>query len=198
VLLVSRQKSHWDFANESSAHYVNRETAVGIFYVIELFLGGSTGAYTQSSFAVIQSVLPPEEGADGLALMLIGKFSSHCLGVFIHGLHLFELLTASITAQLGGMTLGLSISGAVFVNTAVNNLESALGLPRVQISQLVAGASNHVLETLSPDLRNLTLDTIVASWQKTFIIIYVGAAASLVVAIFFRNGKANVVAAGHA
>jgi hypothetical protein len=96
------------------------------------------------------------------------------------------------------MTLGLSISGAVFVNTAVNNLESALGLPRVQISQLVAGASNHVLETLSPDLRNLTLDTIVASWQKTFIIIYVGAAASLVVAIFFRNGKANVVAAGHA
>ncbi|AEO71679.1 uncharacterized protein THITE_2124388 [Thermothielavioides terrestris NRRL 8126] len=152
------------------AHYVERETAVGVFYVIELFLGGSTGAYTQSSFAVIQSVLPPEEAPNGIALMLI--------------------------SQLGGMTLGLSISGAVFVNTAVNNLESALSLPRDQISQLVAGASNHVLETLSPAMRTLTLDIIVASWQKAFIIIYVGAAASLVVAIFFRNGKANVVAAG--
>ncbi|KAL2018286.1 hypothetical protein VTK56DRAFT_990 [Thermocarpiscus australiensis] len=151
------------------AHYVDRETPVGIFYVIELFLGGSTGAYTQSSFAVIQSVLP-SEAPNGLALMLI--------------------------SQLGGMTLGLSISGAVFVNTAVNNLESALGLPRLQISQLVAGASNHVLETLSPALRNLTLDIIVASWQKAFIIVYVGAAASLVVSILFRNGKANVVAAG--
>lgn len=96
------------------------------------------------------------------------------------------------------MTLGLSISGAVFVNTAVNNLESALSLPRLQISQLVAGASNHVLETLSPAMRTLTLDIIVASWQKAFIIVYVGAAASLVAAIFFRNGKANVVAAGGA
>ncbi|KAL2194379.1 major facilitator superfamily domain-containing protein [Corynascus similis CBS 632.67] len=152
------------------AHYVERETAVGIFYVIELFLGGSTGAYTQSSFAVIQSVLPVEEAGNGLALMLI--------------------------AQLGGMTLGLSISGAVFVNTAVDNLQATLGLPRDQISQLVAGASNHVLETLSQEKITQTLDIIVSSWQKTFIIIYVGAAVSLVVAIFFKNGKANVVAAG--
>lgn len=56
-----------------AAHYVERETAVGIFYVIELFLGGSTGAYTQSSFAVIQSVLTPEEAPSGIALMLICK-----------------------------------------------------------------------------------------------------------------------------
>ncbi|SPQ27335.1 3d15febc-b28e-4b88-8b5d-fbbabb85fd3f [Thermothielavioides terrestris] len=168
VLITAMPLSGWYLS--TYAHYVERETAVGVFYVIELFLGGSTGAYTQSSFAVIQSVLPPEEAPNGIALMLI--------------------------SQLGGMTLGLSISGAVFVNTAVNNLESALSLPRDQISQLVAGASNHVLETLSPAMRTLTLDIIVASWQKAFIIIYVGAAASLVVAIFFRNGKANVVAAG--
>lgn len=94
------------------------------------------------------------------------------------------------------MTLGLSISGAVFVNTAVDNLQATLGLPRDQISQLVAGASNHVLETLSQEKITQTLDIIVSSWQKTFIIIYVGAAVSLVVAIFFKNGKANVVAAG--
>lgn len=94
------------------------------------------------------------------------------------------------------MTLALSISGAVFVNTAVNNLESALELPRLQITQLVAGASNNLLERLSPAMRDLTLDIIVASWQKAFIIVYVGAAASFVVSLFFRNGKANVVAAG--
>ncbi|KAK4116095.1 MFS general substrate transporter [Canariomyces notabilis] len=152
------------------AHYVERGTSVGIFYVIELFLGLSTGAYTQSSFAVIQSVVPAEEAPNGIALMLI--------------------------SQLGGMTLGLSISGAVFVNTAVNNLESALGLPRLQISQLVAGASNHLLNTLSPAMRTLTLDIIVDSWRKAFVVVYVGAAASLLAAIFFRNGKANVVAAG--
>ncbi|KAL2174071.1 major facilitator superfamily domain-containing protein [Thermothelomyces heterothallicus CBS 202.75] len=152
------------------AHYVDRETAVGIFYVIELFLGGSTGAYTQSSFAVIQSAVPPAEAGNGLALMLI--------------------------SQLGGMTLGLSISGAVFVNTAVRNLEAAIDLPRHELTQLVAGASNNLLETLSPAMRILILDIIVESWRKAFIIVYTGAAASLVAAVFFRNGKANVVAAG--
>ncbi|KAL2163199.1 hypothetical protein VTH06DRAFT_5255 [Thermothelomyces fergusii] len=152
------------------AHYVDRETAVGIFYVIELFLGGGTGAYTQSSFAVIQASVPPAEAGNGLALMLI--------------------------SQLGGMTLGLSISGAVFVNTAVQNLAAAIDLPIEEIEKLVAGASNNLLETLSPAMRILTLDIIVDSWRKAFILIYVGAAASLVASILFRNGKANVVAAG--
>lgn len=94
------------------------------------------------------------------------------------------------------MTLGLSISGAIFVNTAVNNLERATGLPSQEVAQLVAGASNNVLGTLSPAMRTLALDIIVTSWQKAFIIVYVGAAASLIAAIFFRNGKANIVAAG--
>lgn len=94
------------------------------------------------------------------------------------------------------MTLGLSISGAVFVNTAVRNLAAAVDLPRDEITQLVAGASNNLLDTLSPAVRILTLDIIVESWRKAFIIIYAGAAASLAAAIFFRNGKANVVAAG--
>lgn len=106
------------------------------------------------------------------------------------------LLTALSTAQLGGMTLGLSISGAVFVNTAVNSLELATGLPPREVAQLVAGASNNVLGTLPPAMRTLALDIIVTSWRKAFIVVYVGAAASLVAALFFRNGKANVVAAG--
>lgn len=56
------------------AHYVDLRTAAGIFYVIELFLGAGAGAYTQSSFAVIQACVPENEAASGLALMLIGKF----------------------------------------------------------------------------------------------------------------------------
>lgn len=41
--------------------------------MIELFLGGGAGAYTQSSFAVIQACVPETDAASGLALMLIGK-----------------------------------------------------------------------------------------------------------------------------
>lgn len=143
------------------AHYVDLQTPVGIFYVISAFLGAGAGAYTQSSFAVVQSDVPASEGPNGLALMLI--------------------------AQLSGMALGLSISGAVYVNTAESALYKALpSIPRDQIDLLVAGASNGLLGTLPEHMRNLALEAIVASWQKTFIVVYVGAAASLAVAIFLK------------
>jgi len=85
------------------------------------------------------------------------------------------------------MTLGLSISGAVFVNTAVGGLSHALpSVSQEDITQLIAGASNHIIGTLSPAMRNIALDIIVASWQKTFICVYVGAAVSLTVAVFMK------------
>ncbi|EQK98003.1 MFS drug efflux transporter [Ophiocordyceps sinensis CO18] len=152
------------------AHYVDLDTSPGIFYVVEFFLGAGAGAYTQSSFAVIQSVLPPSEGANGLALMLV--------------------------AQLGGMTLGLSISGAVFINKTKKGLYEVLPhMASDQIDRLAAGASGGVLQSLSSELRRRTLEVIVSSWQSAFICVYVGAAASLAVSLFLRNGRANIPAA---
>jgi hypothetical protein len=59
------------------AHYINLDTNPGVFYATELFLGAGVGVYTQASFAVIQSVLPAKESANGLALMLVCKFLTH-------------------------------------------------------------------------------------------------------------------------
>lgn len=149
------------------AHYVDLRTAAGIFYVIELFLGGGAGAYTQSSFAVIQACVPETDAASGLALMLI--------------------------AQLGGMTLGLSVSGAVFINTAEQGLAKALpNVPEDQLAQVVAGASNDVIASLSDELRTAAFEVIVSSWQKVFICVYVAAAVSLISAILMKNGRANI------
>ncbi|KAI1374178.1 MFS general substrate transporter [Hypoxylon crocopeplum] len=148
------------------AHYVGLRTAVGSIYAIEVFLGGGTGFYTQSSFAVIQSVMPPSESGNGLALMMI--------------------------AQLSGMTFGLAISGAIFVNLAQNGLYQVLpDVPREQVNQLVAGTSGGLLQTFSPEVQDAALDVIVSAWSKIFIVVYVGAAVSLLCAIFFKNGRAN-------
>ncbi|RAL02340.1 uncharacterized protein BO80DRAFT_443649 [Aspergillus ibericus CBS 121593] len=65
-------------------------TSAKTIYGLEILLGLGAGAYTQDSFAVIQAVIPPPEASNGLTLMLL--------------------------AQLSGMTLGLSLSGAIFVN----------------------------------------------------------------------------------
>jgi hypothetical protein len=85
------------------------------------------------------------------------------------------------------MTLGLSISGAVFVNTAKKNLFHVLsGHSTEAIEQLLAGASSGLLKTLSPELRRQTLEVIVSSWQDVFICVYVAAALSFLVAICLR------------
>ncbi|KAI1407925.1 major facilitator superfamily domain-containing protein [Hypoxylon sp. FL1857] len=148
------------------AHFVNRLTAPGIFYVLELFLAIGVGAFSQNSFAVIQSVVEPKDGAHGLSLMLV--------------------------AQLTGLAFGLSVTGAVFINTATNSIRAALPqIPANEVSQIVAGASGNVINSLSPEQRDLALDLIVMSWQKTFICISVAGAAGLVASIFFKNTKAN-------
>jgi hypothetical protein len=96
-------------------------------------------------------------------------------------------LTTILIAQLSGMTLGLSISGAVYINTAEEGLSRAIPtVPKEQIDLLVAGASNGFVATLEPTLQRAAYEAIVASWQKTFIIVYVAAAASLVSAIFLK------------
>lgn len=85
------------------------------------------------------------------------------------------------------MTLGLSISGAVFINTAEKGLAKALpNIPREKLAQVVAGASNDMIASLSPELRTAAFEVIVSSWQKVFICVYVAAAVSLIASILLR------------
>lgn len=66
------------------------------------------------------------------------------------------------------MTLGLSISGAVFVNTAQNALFKLLpDVPRDQVSQLVSGTSGYLVNTLDNATRTKTIETIVGAWNNT-------------------------------
>lgn len=96
-------------------------------------------------------------------------------------------MALTFTAQLSGMTFGLSISGAVFVNMAQNGLYEVLPrVPKDQVDRPVAGTTSGLLTTLSPEVQTAALEVIVSSWQKVFIVVYVGAAISLACAIFFK------------
>ncbi|OOF92459.1 hypothetical protein ASPCADRAFT_399305 [Aspergillus carbonarius ITEM 5010] len=149
---------------------VKAHTSAGVIYGLEVVLGLGAGAYTQASFAVIQAVVPPAEASNGLTLMLL--------------------------AQLSGMTLGLSISGATFVNEAQTQLYALLpNIPRADVGQIVSGTSSQVLASLSDTVREQALNIIVSAWHNTFICVYIGAAVSLVCAVFMAHKRANVTAA---
>ncbi|KAJ5504545.1 Major facilitator superfamily domain general substrate transporter [Penicillium fimorum] len=149
---------------------VNIDTSSGVIYGLQIVLGLGAGSYTQAAFAVIQAVVEPGETSNGLTLMLL--------------------------AQLSGLTLGLSISGAVFVNIASNGLFALLpDYPQSQVRQIVSGTSSKLLASLSEELRQQVLVVIVSAWQNIFICVYAAAAASLICSIFMSHKRCNVSAA---
>ncbi|KAM5490289.1 hypothetical protein MaudMau93_002487 [Microsporum audouinii] len=146
---------------------VNINTSPGVIYGLEAILGIGAGVYTQASFAVIQAVVDPADASNGLTLMLI--------------------------AQLGGMTLGLSISGALFVNISKGGLVDLLpNLPPEDIQQILSGTSSDSLKMLSPELRTEALTLIISAWQKIFICVYASAAVSLVCSLLLSHNRASV------
>lgn len=65
------------------------------------------------------------------------------------------------------MTLGLSISGAIFVNVASNKLLGLLpDYPQSQVRQIVSGTSGKLLSSLSETKREQALAVIVSAWQN--------------------------------
>ncbi|KAF3385247.1 Efflux pump roqT [Penicillium rolfsii] len=149
---------------------VHVDTSAGVIYGLEVVLGLGAGAYTQAAFAVIQAVVAPADAPNGLTLMLL--------------------------AQLSGMTLGLSVSGAIFVNIASNNLFALLPeYPKSQVRQVVSGTSGQLLQSLSEKVREQALAIIVSAWQNIFICVYAAAAISLVCSVFMAHKRCNVSAA---
>jgi hypothetical protein len=66
------------------------------------------------------------------------------------------------------MALGVSISGAIFVNVASKNLYALLpDYPQSEVSQIVSGTSSQLLSSLPEKLRDQALVIIVSAWHNT-------------------------------
>lgn len=68
------------------------------------------------------------------------------------------------------MTMGLSITGAIFINTAQNGLYKLLpNIPKSQVSQVISGTSSTLLATLPDDTKERALGIIVQAWRYVFV-----------------------------
>ena len=106
-----------------------------------MLLGIGVGAYLQAGYAVIQGLLEPVHRAYAISFMLVG--------------------------QLLGISLGLSISGATFVNIALSGLQTIFpDAPRVELEAVLSGASGSFFQTLSTELQERSLDVIMSTLQK--------------------------------
>lgn len=134
---------------------ITKDTATGAIYGYEVLLALGAGSYVQAGFTTIYCFINPADGAYGVSWVSL--------------------------AQLGGIGIGLSIAGAVFVNQAVAGLQMVLpDLDRAQLIAAVSGTSSEVFDQLSSSAREAALDSIVDALRKVFVLVYVGAAVGLI------------------
>ncbi|KAL8878107.1 MAG: hypothetical protein Q9198_004019, partial [Flavoplaca austrocitrina] len=121
---------------------IDVNTSDSAIYGYEVLIAFGAGSFVQASFAVIQTIVTPAEMSYGITLMLV--------------------------AQLSGLTLGLSIAGAVFLNLATNDLSVILtNVPESDIQQLVSGTSSAIFSSLPDDVRQQALEIIVNALRTT-------------------------------
>ncbi|KAL8888844.1 MAG: hypothetical protein Q9215_003796 [Flavoplaca cf. flavocitrina] len=137
---------------------VDSNTSTANIYGYEVLLGIGTGAYIQAGYGVIQAIIEPAKMAYAISFIML--------------------------AQLLGIALGLSISGAVFLNKAISGLSKVLpNVSRDEIQKAVLGVSGDLFGTLPADVRRNATSAIVNAIDKTYIIVFVSGIVGLLAAI---------------
>lgn len=137
-----------------------------MIYGIEVLIGIGSGTHIQAGYTVIQFVVEPAMMSYAITFMMV--------------------------AQILGITLGLSLSGAVFINTALVSLSNLLPLSKAQLQAALSGLSGEFLRTLPLEQQTATIGVLVDTLRKTFILIYVAAAVNLLLSLFLNVSSSLV------
>lgn len=143
---------------------ITRTVPTSNIYGYEVLLGIGAGCQAQTGYAVMQTLVSPYELSHAISFMLL--------------------------AQLLGLTLGLSIAGAVYVNKALEGLKHVL--PDETQSQLlgaITGTSGGGFKSLPQVDQIAAADTLTHALRKVFVPVYVAAAVGLVASVFLDRRK---------
>ncbi|KFZ03942.1 hypothetical protein V502_10536 [Pseudogymnoascus sp. VKM F-4520 (FW-2644)] len=144
---------------------IDENTSVAKIYGYEILVAIGAGAFIQAGYATIQTVVPVSDTSYAIAFMMLAQFI--------------------------GIVFGLSIGGAIFINTALSSLRSLLPLlSEADLRGVISGTSSNAIELIPVALRDDAVAAIVGSLRKLFIPAYVAAAVALVVSVFINRGKA--------
>ncbi|KFX94971.1 hypothetical protein V490_04060 [Pseudogymnoascus sp. VKM F-3557] len=144
---------------------IDENTSVAKIYGYEILVAVGAGSFIQAGYATIQTVVPASDTSYAIAFMMLAQFI--------------------------GIVFGLSIGGAIFINTALSSLRSLLPLlSEADLRVVISGTSSNAIELIPVALRDDAVAAIVGSLRKLFIPAYVAAAVALVVSVFINRGKA--------
>ncbi|KAF2836619.1 MFS general substrate transporter [Patellaria atrata CBS 101060] len=134
-------------------------------YGYEALLGLGAGCFVAAAFAVVQANVDLKDLGYAITLMTV--------------------------AQIGGIAFGLSMSGATFLNIAIQNLAGVFpDETRETLVDVVSGTSGDFLQTLSDQKATEALDAIVRAIQVPFIQVYAASALTVILSLALKWKKA--------
>lgn len=147
------------FSDSPLPDTVDKDGANGRVYDYTVIIAIGAVCFIQAGFAVAQAKVPRPRGSDA--------------GGFI------------ALAQNLGIVLALAISGSIFRNAAIGSLQKVL--PDIPIDDLrgaVSGANSGLLAQLPPAIRDEVLSVVVAAMSKTYILVIIAGAVTIVGSLF--------------
>jgi hypothetical protein len=126
---------------------ISVDTTNAYLYGVQFLLGVGVGCYLQAGHAVILGVLDMADMAYGVTFMLF--------------------------AQLLGITIGPSVGGAIFTNTALQELRPLLpGIPDGEIQSALSGAAGNLINSFPMETRQAILQVSTRSIGKAYVLHY--------------------------
>ncbi|KAK0635857.1 major facilitator superfamily transporter [Bombardia bombarda] len=143
---------------------IDATTSTGYIYGAEVILAIGLGFCNQTAYGVIHGVIPPEFASQGIPWVML--------------------------AQYTGVTLALSIAGAVFVNGALDGLRDVLPtFAEAELNDILSGTSSAALRQVPSELRGQVIDVIVQNLRKTSIPAFFGSAVVTLISLCLNKRK---------
>ncbi|KAJ5754360.1 hypothetical protein N7533_003903 [Penicillium manginii] len=149
---------------------VNENTSTSHIYGYSALIGIGAGMYIQTGFSVAQAKVASSRASDAASFIAL--------------------------AQSIGITLALAISGAVFQNQALNELQTLIPqYPRETLRGAILGPSSGLLKQLPDAVRTEALHSIVKSMSHTYYLVVVAGCMAAVGSLFMKRERIFIKAA---
>jgi hypothetical protein len=145
---------------------VTSATSTAAIYGYSILIAIGTGLVAQAAYSIAPAKVHPSKVSDAIGFINV--------------------------AQIGGIVLTLSISGAVFQNTAFRNLSvvlNGLGFTESEIRSAIAGSQSTLFERVSESVKEKAIEAIVKSIGNVYALALAAGALGLVVSMFLKREK---------
>ena len=145
---------------------VGTGTSAGALYGYSILVAIGAGGSLQLGYTIAQAVLPIAKHASAIRFINM--------------------------SQLGGTTIALTIAGRVFQSYAFMNVKHALaglGFTDKQVVAAVAGAQGTLFDSLTPEVKEAVLQSLVGAIAKAYILVIVGGATTLICSFLMKREK---------